>query len=341
MKTFLSISALAALVLWIWYYMDSNPAAVVTKKPPQTEAVAEPENVKDLQKPPSPVALENSYRPAVPDLVDLAESMRDEIPIAGEAGAQSFPTVSNWRKTDLPKGVGPFDTYALAAVADINSKNYRSTASSADNGDATASYLMYLLFATCASSPQTQAQLDYELEKIAREGQVFNDAAYVAGRAQVARESYEKCQDLAPDLSTEEMILEALDWLTISAEQGHLFAQIAYYNLARGLIDAGIDVFKHPEVLVDYRLRSARYLQVSLESGHPEAFSTMARALMEGVVFDRDPVASYAYFIAAEKANNGAIDQSVQHLESLEAELSLSEETRARNEGIRICRELC
>ncbi|MCC8532431.1 sel1 repeat family protein [Xanthomonas phaseoli] len=153
-------------------------------------------------------------------------------------------------------------------------------------GDASATYSIYLAVAQCNASlqPPSQAVLD-GYRKIGAEKSYLN----------TLEENFEECKNL-----TEHSDLMNVAWLQKAAEQGSIEAMIVYATDPDSVIGPPSEYLSHPEQLVEYRKKSINYLNEAASTGSVDALMALARAYENGIMADKSPVKSYAYYKAVQ-----------------------------------------
>ena len=96
--------------------------------------------------------------------------------------------------------------------------------------------------------------------------------------------------------------MEAVIWMSEAVRLGHGIAEVQFYEKAMGFIlrpDPGTNspplAMRHPELVEDFKITARLGLARALEKGHPEAYLAQSQALLEGLIYPRDPVMAYAY----------------------------------------------
>ena len=69
----------------------------------------------------------------------------------------------------------------------------------------------------------------------------------------------------------------------------------------KGQVNLTLNKRYEPGLVDDFKITARRGLARALEKGHPEAYLAKSRALLEGLIFDKDPVLAYAYARLAEQ----------------------------------------
>lgn len=176
--------------------------------------------------------------------------------------------------------------------------------------DADLAYRIYTFYGNCTTTPRSSQTVDQQLGKFAdyadRMAERDNDAHLEAIESRVDRmmNVYELCLAIPPDLDAR---LEAVQWMTEAVHLGHEIAQVQYYEKAMGFMvrpdyfgEQPPLVMKHPGLIEAFKSTAQYALSQGMEKGHPEAYLAMARVMMEGLIYPKDPVMAYAYARTAE-----------------------------------------
>ena len=167
---------------------------------------------------------------------------------------------------------------------------------------------MYLYFEYCRHQPKSAWQLDILLSRLVerldqnlRAG--WEGAAERASDGSAALEQgFRLCSLLEPN---HDFFSEALEWLELAADLGHMGAQRLYHRYARQLIVGFATppplLLSRPELIGEFQLRADRYARALLQSGHPQGFLLLARMLFVGDVYQQDVLVAYAYALAVEQ----------------------------------------
>ena len=130
---------------------------------------------------------------------------------------------------------------------------------------------------------------------------------------------YDLCQPIPADVDSR---LEAVIWMSEAVRLGHEIAEIQFYQKAMGFIlrpDPSINnpplAMKHPGLVADFKTTSRFALARALEKGHPEAYLAKSQAILEGLIYQKDPVLAYSYVRKAEleAAKSHMILKAVDH----------------------------
>jgi hypothetical protein len=88
---------------------------------------------------------------------------------------------------------------------------------------------------------------------------------------------------------------------------GHEIAEAQFYQKAMGFIlrpDPNSNspplAMLHPGLVADFKSTARLGLARALEKGHPEAYVAKSQAVLEGMIYPKDPVLAYAYAHLAE-----------------------------------------
>lgn len=199
-----------------------------------------------------------------------------------------------------------------------------------DSQDAEAAYWYSVYLRQCIGSARTKRMLDIRTLAYASKLREETDAAITA-----MTKAFERCSSLNPGLDLRE---EALKWLTLSADLGHMVAQLSYYQSAQALL---LDVaFREPHRIYEYQERARAYIQSLLQTGHPEAYAVMAIALHDGYIYEKDPQLGYAYAHLAFDKGFGFLGNYWSLQYGLEGQITLEEANNAKEMSREICESL-
>ena len=88
---------------------------------------------------------------------------------------------------------------------------------------------------------------------------------------------------------------------------GHEIAEVQFYQKAMGFIlrpDPTTNslplAMRYPGLVADFKTTARLGLARALERGHPEAYLARSQAVLEGLIYKKDPVLAYAYARVAE-----------------------------------------
>jgi len=156
-----------------------------------------------------------------------------------------------------------------------------------DAGDALASYEIHLAVLDCRQLLGGNPEEDWQRLKDAG---MHPDPAFMAGIERRLGECGALSQDLA---------LFDAPWLARAAEQGSVEAGMLYYISPESVLGEYSEWLAHPERVQEWRENALRYLQAGASDGYLDALAALGRAYERGIVVDPDPVAAYAYTLAA------------------------------------------
>ncbi|WP_372176929.1 hypothetical protein ACCQ23_15710 [Xanthomonas axonopodis pv. phyllanthi] len=172
-----------------------------------------------------------------------------------------------------------------------------------ESGDAVATYSIYLAVFECKNTLSGSA---------GRSALAHQASATGEGYLKDAESSLDDCANLAnrPELLNGE-------WLKKAAEQGSLEAQLMYARDTTSIIGSRQDYLKDPEKLVQYKKDAARFLDGAAQQGSVDALLAIAGDSQRGIMAPKDPVKSFAYYMAAQKAgSNVYLDKIVDNYSS-------------------------
>lgn len=201
-------------------------------------------------------------------------------------------------------------------------------------------YQAYVYLRTCLDAPRSPADATEYLDRVERAAE-HNRRLQNPDQLERILERVDaallRCEGLEGDLED-----DAMTWLLRAAERGYPLAQIAYHRSYRWLASRKpYLIFGDAGSVYAYRQLAPKFLAAALGSGHAEAFAEMAQALEEGIVFDRDPQAAYAYALAAELAGGQELEVGRRLAKALVETLSPSERRDAKRKARELCDTYC
>ncbi|WP_435028708.1 hypothetical protein [Xanthomonas cucurbitae] len=151
-------------------------------------------------------------------------------------------------------------------------------------GDAAATYAIYMAVSQCKATlqPPSPGLLD-----------VYRKAGAESNYLKSLETNFEECKGL-----TEQADLLDEPWLEKAAEQGSIEAMVLYSIDSASVIGPATDYLSHPEKLVEYRSKAMGYLDKAASTGSVDALMALGRAYDAGVLAQKSPVKSYAYYKA-------------------------------------------
>jgi hypothetical protein len=127
--------------------------------------------------------------------------------------------------------------------------------------------------------------------------------------------------------------------LSRAAAGGNLRAQLSYFAVVGRKYESAADVASNLHEFSEFRTRAAGYLVQAANSGSVDAMVTLAAAYEDGIIVDRNPVAAYTYWLAAQQSG---LRQSVEPaLARLRQSISQSEASSAEATARRISSACC
>lgn len=94
-------------------------------------------------------------------------------------------------------------------------------------------------------------------------------------------------------------------WLVQAAEGGNVIAQLLYARESRLILGSRADMIANPDAVAEYKRKAVAFLHSAVATGTPAALQAMSTAYRAGVLLPRDPIMSYAYANAANRAASG------------------------------------
>jgi TPR repeat protein len=172
--------------------------------------------------------------------------------------------------------------------------------------DADTAYRLYMYFGNCSVLLGRGHQIDQQIEKIASraetaDGRFLED---LEGRLNEIMDYYELCEPIPADVDAR---MEAVIWMSEAVRLGHEIAEAQFYQKAMGFLlrpDSNANspplAMTYPGLVEDFKTTARLGLARALEKGHPEAYLAKSRAVLEGLIYKKDPVLAYAYARKAE-----------------------------------------
>ena len=188
----------------------------------------------------------------------------------------------------------------------------------AKSGNSKASYEIFLKINEC---------LDY-LQSVQTSGSERPDLAATR------KESATRCKNLSPD-----DYASASEWLSLSAEQGSLSAQLTYASLVEPVLGGASDYLRDPDAVKEYKERSHRYLSNAARKGSIDALMTLGDGYANGIMLERDFKTSYAYYLAVDKVAPNLVSKS--SMAYLKSQLNTTQLHDAIQKGDQIYVECC
>lgn len=121
-------------------------------------------------------------------------------------------------------------------------------------------------------------------------------------RSALDAKSEEECRDIPL-----EYLAARSDWIRLGAEQGHLGAQLVFVADPEQALGGIQEVFKNPDVVVEYKRQTMEYLGSAAGRGSIDALLAFGNAYQVGLMTEQNNVTSYAYYLAAERAAPGTV----------------------------------
>ncbi len=172
--------------------------------------------------------------------------------------------------------------------------------------DADTAYRLYMYFGNCSIAVRSGLQIDQQIEKIERRAQNASVRSLedLEGRLDRMIDFYELCQPIPPDVDSR---MEAVIWMSEAVRLGHEIAEVQFYRKAMGFIlrhDPNTNspplAMQDRGLVADFKTTSRLGLARALEKGHPEAYLAKSQAVLEGLIYPKDPVLAYAYALKSE-----------------------------------------
>lgn len=124
-------------------------------------------------------------------------------------------------------------------------------------------------------------------------------------RSSLDAKSEEECRDIPV-----EYLAARSDWLGLGAEQGHLGAQLVFVADPEQALGGIQEIFKNPDVVVEYKRQAMEYLGSAADRGSIDALMRLGNAYQVGVLTEQDNTTSYGYYLAVERAAPGTVSNN-------------------------------
>ena len=196
----------------------------------------------------------------------------------------------------------------------------------------------YYFTKSCIGQPRTIDAMDLRLEQTENfyQQQVSENSA-AAYESQLSR--LESEFDRCAGLDDYDLVATAVDWLQIAADVGYLPAQVAFYTELPDLLRKTRDrLFREPGYIDLHREKSIEYLQLAVNTGHRDAYAQMATAILDGVLYEADPMMALAYLYAANRGGTSTATASERQTQ-IELELTASDVLLSQRRADEICRQ--
>jgi hypothetical protein len=173
--------------------------------------------------------------------------------------------------------------------------------------DAEMAYKLYMYYGNCSALSSRGDHIDHQINKIASRAENADSRLLerLEGRLDRISDYYELCQPIPPDVDSQ---MEAVIWMSEAVRLGHEIAEVQFYQKAMGFIlrpdpttNSPPLALRHPGLVVEFKTTARLGLARALERGHPEAYLAKSQAVLEGLIYQKDPVLAYAYARVAEQ----------------------------------------
>ena len=173
--------------------------------------------------------------------------------------------------------------------------------------DAEMAYRLYMYYGNCSVLRSRGDHINQQIDKIANRAEKAGDRSLerLEGRLDRIIDYFELCQPIPPDVDSQ---MEAVIWMSEAVRLGHEVAEVQFYEKAMGFMlrpdpttNSPPLAMRHPGLVADFKVTARLGLARGLERGHPEAYLAKSQALLEGLIYKKDPVLAYAYARVAEQ----------------------------------------
>ncbi len=215
------------------------------------------------------------------------------------------------------------DEYKAELWADIQSQPPALRPLNDPDVDADLAYRLYMYYGNCSVMPRTQAQIDSRLNQLAERAEHASARSLdrIERNADRMINSYEFCAAIPAEVDPR---LEAIHWMARAVQLGHEIAQVQYYEKAMGFLLRTDRMSETPPLVMlqsgiisEFKANARMALDMAMQKGHPEAYLAMAEAMLDGVIYQRDPVMAMAYLRAAQSlaSQNQLLLRGLEHLQ--------------------------
>jgi len=271
-----------------------------------------------------------SHRGAEPEA--QAERASPQAPTTAAGGVSPGASTTSPPTTiaaTMRRPLGP-KAYQIARTGDVRPvgdalAHVEALLSRSRSGDASATHEIYLTVLQCKTFMSDEAD-----DLAASATAIGAGAAFLNKSERLLNE----CASLAATPS-----LYGTDWLATAAEQGSAEAMLIYSSYPNEAVGTYDDLIAHPEKADAWKGRAVSYLDALVRDGNIDAVAELARAYGNGGAVERDPVAAYAYNLAAQRVDPAFVAAPV--MRSLEGELSAAQRTTAARMAGRIYGSCC
>jgi len=172
--------------------------------------------------------------------------------------------------------------------------------------DADMAYRLYMYFGNCSVLLSRGRQIDKQMDRIASRAETARGRRLedLEGRLDEIIDYYELCLPIPVDVDAR---MEAVIWMSEAVRLGHEISEVQFYEKAMGFLmrpDPSANnpplAMKNPGLVAEFKTTARYGLARALEKGHPEAYLAKSRAVLEGLIYPKDPLLAYAYARKAE-----------------------------------------
>jgi hypothetical protein len=173
--------------------------------------------------------------------------------------------------------------------------------------DADMAYRLYMYYGNCSVLSSRGDHINQQIDKIASQAENAGGSSLdrLEGRLDRIIDYYELCQPIPPDVDSQ---MEAVIWMSEAVRLGHEIAEVQFYEKAMGFIlrpdpttNSPPLAMRYPGLVADFKTTARLGLARALKRGHPEAYLARSQAVLEGLIYKKDPVLAYAYARVAEQ----------------------------------------
>ena len=324
------VLALAVVVTYFWSQSTRSPVDGV----PELQAPQTADNTPQV----APVTGAESGDSETPGVKGQMSGSR-------ETAGTAQPTRAGFDEPEtVPRDVALAD-YKAGLWAEVQANPPKPRDLNDPEVDADLAYRLYTYYGNCSVIPRTEQQVDQRLEHIAKRVEQANGRHLqrMEGHVDQTMSNYELCLLIPPEVDCR---LEAVHWLTKAVQLGHDVAEIQFYDKAMGFILRPDQFTNDPPLAMQqaglvYGFKDTARLGLAraLEKGHPEAYLANSRALLEGLIYPKNPTEAFAYARVAEltAARNHLILEDLEYWKKAAAQHLTEEQLRlAENKALEL-----
>jgi TPR repeat protein len=223
----------------------------------------------------------------------MSESKGDEVPLSEKSTSSTdIASESSIHQSLRSPHQSIESTVALGGKAfllKIETPHYEGDASeyidrriaAARAGDAQSSYEIHNRIASCKRALNSGDADEYKAYASVEIGQEIGHCQGLIGRTELGDEN----------------------WLSLAAAQGSVEARLIFAKDPKAIIGNLTEALKDPERIANYRRDAIDYLNESVSQGSVDSIEALADIHDRGIIADKSPEKSLAYWLAYQRAN--------------------------------------